>query len=79
MDVPTMENEALKTLVQHADLFPQANRCIASQHAVPKAQKQAAQEADNALEVIWAGPHDARNNRVICRLTAKNKTVLSSC
>lgn len=33
---------------------------------------------DAALEVIWAGRHDAISNRVICQLTSKDSSILNS-
>ena len=103
MDIHTFENEALKTLTLHAEQFPQANRCIASQPLALNMPEQmgmaSAQQADTSdglqdrpvilpeqtedgkdasLEVIWAGSHDAQNNRVICQLTSKDSSILNS-
>lgn len=78
MDNRTFENEALKTLTLHTELFPQANRCIASQPLVRDMPGQAENVQDVSLEVIWAGPHDAKSNCVICQLTSKDSSILNS-
>lgn len=89
MDIHTYENEALKTLTLHTAQFPQANRCITSQPLALNTSDglqirpailsgQTENEEDASLEVIWAGRHDAQNNRVICQLTSKDSSILNS-
>lgn len=78
MNISTLENEALKTLTLHTELFPQANRRIASKPLKLNIQGQKENGKDASLEVIWAGPQDAQNNRVICQLTSKDGSILNS-
>lgn len=88
MDIHRFENEALKTLTLHTAQFPQANRCIASVRQANTSDGLQARPAilsgqtengeDASLEVIWAGRHDVQSNRVICRLTSKDSSILNS-
>lgn len=79
-------NDCIASMGERQNIKEQIQKISVQQANAPKGlearygrrRRREENEADADLQVIWAGWHDIKSNRVICQLTSKDSSILNS-